>query len=581
MTTYAADFETYYDDECSVKILGNRGYFAHPDFDPYLLSVVGDDGYTFCGNPKDFDWSLFDGNVVLSHNAAFDQTLYLYGVEQGWWPACSPTQWECTADMCAFLGLPRALKPAAGWVFKMEMEKTVRDNMKGKRWETMTDEFRKEVIEYAIKDSEVCLRLWQELSPHWPEKEREISRHTRTMMRRGLPVDEDALDRAVGILKQKLFDAESLIPWAGEKKLLSPIAFAEECRKYGIEPPSSMAMDNQECDDWMDRFGETLPFAAAVRNWRRINALMKKLSAMQRSVIGGRYYGGILYCGAHTRRFSGSGGNLNLQNLPKEEMFGVNVRPLIAASKGKKLVVVDLSQIEVRTVVWLSGDTATMDLIRSTPDLYEAFGIAFGLWDAEKGSLREKDPKLRQMLKIIGLGVLYGASPSKVAAIAGCEEREAGQLVRVVHRMMRPVTQLWKRLTGLLNAARHDGLLELTLPSGNVMRYRNVRSGGGRSTVADIMKNGRPITVRLWFGSIVENISQSLARDIFVDRVLEVEKMGYEVILHVHDEVVIEVDEDKADQCLDDVIRVMSTPPDWIPTIALSAEGKVLTHYEK
>lgn len=80
---------------------------------------------------------------------------------------------------------------------------------------------------------------------------------------------------------------------------------------------------------------------------------------------------------------------------------------------------------------------------------------------------------------------------------------------------------------------------------------------------------------------IAHNCAQSLARDIFVDRVLEVEAAGYEAILHVHDEIVIEVDEDRAQQCLDDVIRIMSTPPEWINTIALTAEGKIMDFYAK
>ena len=63
-----------------------------------------------------------------------------------------------------------------------------------------------------------------------------------------------------------------------------------------------------------------------------------------------------MYFGAHTGRFSGSGGNLNLQNLPREEMFGANLRHLIAPKEGKKLIVVDLSQIEVRTLCWLAED---------------------------------------------------------------------------------------------------------------------------------------------------------------------------------------------------------------------------------
>ena len=85
MDTYAIDFETYYDKVCSIKSLGTRGYFSHPEFDCYMVSVAGDNGFEFVGNPRDFDWSRLAGNVVLSHNASFDQLLYLFGAESGWW----------------------------------------------------------------------------------------------------------------------------------------------------------------------------------------------------------------------------------------------------------------------------------------------------------------------------------------------------------------------------------------------------------------------------------------------------------------------------------------------------------------
>jgi len=578
---YAVDFETFWDDECSVRVLGNRGYFSHPRFDAYLVSVVGEDGFEWCGHPKEFDWTMLAGHTVTSFNASFDEGLYLYGVEQGWYPHVEFESWQCAADMCAYFGIPRNLKGACKWMFGEEMSKSTRDNMKNFQWATMPEDFKKEVIEYAIKDSVWCLKIWQELGPKWPDFEKKVSQHTRMMMRRGLPIDVPALEAALITLKQKIFDAESLIPWAGKEKLLSPKAFAAECRKYNIEPPASMAIDNEECDEWLERFGEKLPFAAAVRNYRRINSLLKKLQAFERALCGGRFYGSLLYCGAHTKRFSGSGGSLNLQNLPKEEMFGVNVRNLIRAGKGKKLVVVDLSQIEVRTSVWLAGDMKTMGLIRTSPDLYEAFGIAFGMWDAGRGSMRENDPKLRQMLKTIGLGVLYGASAAKVASVAGCPLAEAEKIVGVVKRMMKPVTQLWKSLKNCLIVAKIDGYLQLDLPSGNCLYYRNVRSGGGRNIVADIVKHGRALPVRLWFGSVTENLASSLARDIFINRVLEVEKHGYEVLLHVHDECIVECDENIAEKCLADIIEIMSTPPDWINTIALSAEGKIMDFYAK
>lgn len=110
MTTYAIDFESYYSKECSIKTLGPLGYFSHPDFDAYMVSVVADDGFTFVGHPKDFDWSLIEGQIVISHNASFDETLYLYGVTQNWWPEAKAAEWHCTADMAAYCGLPRSSK---------------------------------------------------------------------------------------------------------------------------------------------------------------------------------------------------------------------------------------------------------------------------------------------------------------------------------------------------------------------------------------------------------------------------------------------------------------------------------------
>ena len=58
MNTFALDFETYYDKDCSIKTLGPLGYFSHPNFDAYMVSVVGDEGTEYVGHPKDFNWSL-------------------------------------------------------------------------------------------------------------------------------------------------------------------------------------------------------------------------------------------------------------------------------------------------------------------------------------------------------------------------------------------------------------------------------------------------------------------------------------------------------------------------------------------
>jgi DNA polymerase len=62
---------------------------------------------------------------------------------------------------------------------------------------------------------------------------------------------------------------------------------------------------------------------------------------------------------------------------------------------------------------------------------------------------------------------------------------------------------------------------------------------------------------------------------------LRVDKAGHKIIMHVHDELVVETPAADAEQTLADVIKIMSTPPEWIPDIALDAEGGILTRYEK
>ena len=219
--TYALDFETFYSNDCSIRTLGPLGYFSHHEFDAYMVSVVGDNGYEFVGHPSEFDWGLLADNIVLSHNASFDQTLYKYGISHNWWPTCEIFAWHCTADLAAYVGIPRNLAGASEYALGVKPDKSTRDNMKGKLWENMTPEFQEEVSEYALVDSRLCLQLWQKIGDQWPEHEREISRVNREALQRGIPIDQEELKRAQERVKQYLFDAEANIPWLGEKPTLS------------------------------------------------------------------------------------------------------------------------------------------------------------------------------------------------------------------------------------------------------------------------------------------------------------------------------------------------------------------------
>lgn len=584
--TYALDFESYYDKECSIKTLGPLGYFSHPDFDAYLMSVVGDDGYEWVGNPKEFDWSMLKGHRVLSHNASFDETLYLFGVKLGWWGSVEVAEWLCTADMVAFCGLPRSLKNSTAELFNLEVSKETRDSMRGKQWDSMDKEFKKEVCEYALKDSVLCLQLWEALKDKWPKGEQEVSTVNRRCVQRGLPIDTKLLKKQKEILTQRLFDAENSIPWIGNAPPLSRKAFNEECRKLNLEPPASLALSSEEANEWIKKHGKEHIWIGAVRDFRRINGIKRKLESFDYATLSdGRFYGGCMYFGAHTGRFSGSGGNLNLQNLPRGDMFGANLRHLIAPKKGRKLVVADLSQIEVRTLCWLAQDFPALEEIRVATDIYEVFARRFGVWDGGDGTFGKEEPDLRHRVKTMVLGCGYGVGAKRFASIADMTVEQATHRVNTYRTSMTKVVALWNFLNRRIHVCYSQLLpFSFTLPSGREMQYGSVKVAllnGRRQHMVMVTRGAKKIPMKVWGGLLAENLSQALARDIFAHIMTRLHNKGHEIILHVHDEVVIECDEEKAEEVLKEVLTVMSDPPPWIPNIPLAAEGKILNKYEK
>jgi DNA polymerase I-like protein with 3'-5' exonuclease and polymerase domains len=589
--TFALDFETFYSKDVSVTTLGPRGYFSHPEFDAYLVTVVGDNGYKYAGDPRKFDWHVLKDNIVVCHNAQFDIALYHYGVEQGWYPEVSFESF-CSADMCAFLGLPRSLKKASATVLKLAMDKDTRSAMRGHRWENMDEDFRKRVVDYAITDAEICLKLWQEKSPEWPEQERRISLLNREVSERGIPIDVPLLEKSLIKIRQVLFDTESQIPWVGEQTPLSRKAFNAQCRKQGITPPKSLAQDNPDADAWYKTYLEQCPWAKAVSDYRRINTFASKLEAFDMGTMtDGRYYGGFLYFGANpTGRFSGGGASLNLQNLPREEMFGVNFRHLIRPKQGHKLIIADLSQIEVRTLAWLSGDKKAMKLIRESSDIYHGMGILLGMHDEANGELREYDKKtgrgIRHKIKATVLGCGYQMSAARFAVQNNISLEEATVAVDTYRSKMKPVVDLWHSTGNDMNMSQSLGVpYRVKLPSGRVLDYgvlRKMRAANGRfNLISKLVRMGGVRDTKVYSGHVVENMSQALARDIFSDMLLRLDRAGLPIIMHVHDEVIIEVPETEAEESLAKTLSIMSEPPDWIPDIPVAAEGQIADFYSK
>lgn len=423
----ALDYESYYSKDVSITVQGVYHYLRHPEQDIYMVSIVSDTGIRFCGRPEEFDWSSIDGATWLAHNAAFDSAVYERLVELD--PlryTARPSVWHCTADMAAYLGYPRSLKEACKHLLNIELSKDTRDKMKGKKWESMSEDFKKEVTDYAMRDSEYCLLLWQNHSDKWPQWERELSLLTREMGNTGVLVDKPYLEECVGNLRRLLWAADKEIPWAAEGSALSYKKLCEACRAAGIKPPPSLAMDDEMCAAWEEEFGGRYPWVFAMRTKRRANTLLKKFEALlQRIRPDGRVTMPTKYCGAHTRRWSGDSG-INAQNMSRDAMLkdemvhfrlaseGVEMRKAIIAPAGHKLAPTDLAQIEPRVLAVLSGNQHMVDLLASGVDIYEAHARdTMGYDRSEKLKAMAHVPEFELMrrlakARVLGLGYQCG-----------------------------------------------------------------------------------------------------------------------------------------------------------------------------
>jgi DNA polymerase I-like protein with 3'-5' exonuclease and polymerase domains len=577
----AIDFESYYDNDISVSTMGAWHYARATDI--YLVSMAGDDGLRFVGHPKDAPWDQVDGQTWLMHNAAFDLTLTECLIEKGVIPPVKAAAVHDTADMTAYLGYPRSLKEASHFLLGTEVSKDVRDKMKKKQWAAMTPEFQEDVRKYALADAENTLNLWLKHGENWPERERTVSRLTREMTMRGVPVNIKKLQESSQTLTETSSNTRDLLPWHPGRPALSLHAVRDQCAAEGIWAPESFAEKEDQAQKWEEEFADKFQWVKAIREHRKANKHLKTVQTMlSRTRPDGRMGYDLKYFGATTGRDSGSGG-WNAQNLPRDVVSGVDIRSLIEAPEGKTLVVCDLSQIEARCILYLAQDQSTLDLLRTGVDVYEAHARATMGYDDPR-PLKDVDKALRQLAKarVLGLGFGCGAKKFQVVAkmMAGLEisPSEAERVVADYRASNIKIVALWRGLDEALRKSQGTHLV-VTLPSKRTLVYRDVKAGYESSGV--IPRNGKMLRSKLYGGLLAENLTQAFARDIFMDRVSVLADKGYEVILRVHDEVVCLVDEAVAEESKRGIESIMATPPEWCKSLPMGAEASVMKYYAK
>lgn len=352
---------------------------------------------------------------------------------------------------------------------------------------------------------------------------------------------------------------------------------------------------------------------------------VKKYQAMETAVCAdGRARGMFQFYGANrTGRWAGR--IIQMQNLPQNHLDDLSearglvragnfdaletlyedvpdtlsqlIRTAFVPQENRKFIVADFSAIEARVIAWLAGEKWRQDVFAAGKDIYCASAShMFGV-PVEKHGV---NGHLRQKGKIAELALGYGGSVGALKAMGalemGLSEDELPALVSAWRQANPKIVQFWwavdravmdavtrkttTKTHGIVFSAR-NGMLFITLPSGRSLAYVKPKIGTNKFGGDCITYEGVGGTKK-WerldsYGpKFVENIVQATSRDILCYAMRTLRCCS--IVMHIHDEVVIEADRRMSLQAVCD--QMGRTPP-WAKGLRLRADGYETDFYKK
>ena len=354
---------------------------------------------------------------------------------------------------------------------------------------------------------------------------------------------------------------------------------------------------------------------------------VKKYTAMETAICrDGRAHGLLQFYGANrTGRWAGR--LIQVQNLPQNHLPDLEqarslvqsgdfsaletlydsvpsvlselIRTAFIPKKGNRFFVADFSAIEARVIAWFAGERWRLDVFENDGDIYCASASQMFHVSVEKNGV---NGHLRQKGKIAELALGYGGSVGALKAMGalslGVEEEELKPLVTAWRGSNSNITRFWwdvdkaamKAVREHIMTQTHgivfsyqSGMLFITLPSGRRLCYVKPkiapnRFGNVSVTYEGVGESKKWTRIESYGPKFVENIVQATARDILAEAMLRLDEAGYRIVMHVHDEVVIEA---QVETSLDAICTIMGQTPSWANGLLLRADGYVCGFYKK
>lgn len=289
------------------------------------------------------------------------------------------------------------------------------------------------------------------------------------------------------------------------------------------------------------------------------------------------------------------------------------IRTVFIAPEGYTFSVADFSAIEARVIAWVANEQWRLDLFKDPKaDIYCASASKMFGVPVHKGD------ELRQRGKVAELALGYGGGVNALTTMdtkKALTEEEKPQILLKWREANKKVVSLWKSLE---NAAKtcigtrrpqtyvidelssivfryEGGAMTIELPSGRKLFYpsarlssRTISGPTGEFDVQDISYMGQEQTTGKWAklhtygGKLTENVIQAISRDLLANAIFKVFDMGYNIVLHVHDEIAAEIPKDGNEELtLNAMIDAMCDAPSWAANIPLRAAGYITEYYKK
>ena len=576
------------------------------------------------------------GGKIQAWNAMFEYAIWnCVCVPKYGWPPLKLEQCIDSMAIAAANNVPQSLGDAAIFMDANQqkdtrgrylIQKLCKPTRKG-GFENDPD-LMKELFDYCAQDVRTEMAIGGVLRPLSAE-EQEVWTMTQRINLRGVPVDSQELHNAVLAVAraQDALDNE-LVSLTGFKP-------SERAKLLGWLNAKGAAMDDMTAKTVSAKLVDTnlhpdVRRALELRQEGSQTSVAKyaKMMEIQRE---GRIRNTLVYHGASTGRWASRGG-LNLQNIARPtleddaieraipKVFGEGVgtmselsslvRSAIVAPERKTFVDVDFSSIENRVGVYLAGQNDKVELFRKGLDEYKVFASQ-SLYRVPYDQVTKDQ---RQVSKSAVLGAMFGQGAKGLVKYAEgmgvkLSEAQAKNAVDGYRSSYSKVKELWALCeNAAIEAVSNPGnpfragqhivmkvaktALWMKLPSGRLICWQRpqlelVTTPWG-ATKYGVTIHSQNTYTRAWTrnqligSSIFQSAVQGTARDFLANAMLNLEKDGYEIINSIHDEVLLLVDEDKAEEALDgEVMTIMTTPPKWAPDFPLAAEGWVSKRYRK